>query len=186
MQVLKLKFSTVLQKSISIILMLMLSTNAFATDSIYTHKMKRLQGNSTESLAGLSTKPKVVVVYQPHCKWCEKQISDLAQFQHHCDGAFNTILVGSKGNKRKLLSELKRFNGDFPAFAGSRKFLKGIGGVPATPITLFFNNKGELIGKNRGYIENDRMQRALAIQTNNKCKGIDDIVKLSTIFQVMR
>jgi len=171
MQALKLNFNTILQKNIGIILMLMLSTNAFATDSIYTHKMKRLQGYGTESLAGISTKPKVVVVYQPDCKWCAKQISDLAQFQHSCEGVFNTVLVGSRGSKRTLSLELKRFNSDFPAFAGSRKFLKVIGGVPATPITLFFNNKGELIGKNHGYLENNRMQRALAIQTNNSCKG---------------
>ncbi len=174
MQVLKLNYNIILQKMISIFLMLMLSTSIFASDSIYTHKMNRLHGIGTESLADFSTKPKVVVIYQPNCQWCEKQISDLAKFQHRCEGSFNTILVGSRGNKRKLTSELKRFDGDFPAFAGSREFLRKIGGVLATPITLFFNQKGKLIGKKRGYLQSTLMQQALAIQTNNNCLKIND------------
>jgi len=171
MQDLKLKFSRLSPwfKSVSIVMMLSFSANLVASDKVFSHQMKLLQGVGKASLTQISSKPKVVVIYQPECQWCKKQISDLVEIGHQCKGSFDTVLVGARSNQFKLRSELRHFTGEFPALMANHQFLRDIGGVKATPVSLFFNGKGELIGKKQGYLSEARMKQVVRLQTSQAC-----------------
>jgi len=171
MQELKLKFNRrpFWLSGFCIILMLIFSTSIKASSKISSHQMKLLQKVGKTSLSQLSSKAKVVVIYQPECHWCKKQIADLVQLQHQCRGSFDTVLVGARSNQFKLKSELRYFEGDFPALLANRQFLRDIGGVKATPVSLFFNEKNVLIGKKQGYLPEEQMRKIVDLQTNQTC-----------------
>lgn len=125
-----------------------------------TQEVSNLQGNS------LAT---VTMIYQPDCRWCKKQGKALEQAFEQCHTSMNIALVGVKGSARQLRKELKHYHKDIPAFIADGKFLRSIGGYQASPTTLIFDGKGELIAKNRGFIPKDKLANALALLTQGAC-----------------
>lgn len=140
---------------ISAIILCTLLCAGLVTDTradVYKHPLKSLVESGKFSLEGLSDKPKVAVICQPDCTWCEKQIGDLDKLQERCNNQFETVIIGARGKRKALKREVKRYRTNFPALEGDRRFLRQIDEIRATPIILFFNNSGELLGRNRGYL----------------------------------
>jgi len=126
-----------------------------------TQKLTAVEDN------GLTT---VTMIFQPDCSWCKKQGKVLAKAFQLCKSSINITLVGTKGNARQLKKELKHYPQDIPAFIADRKFLRSIGGYQASPTTLIFDNKGELVTKKRGFIPEDKLTKALNTLTQGACK----------------
>ena len=116
---------------------------------------------------GLTT---ITMIFQPDCSWCKKQGKALAKAFKQCQSSMNIALVGTKGSARQLRKELKHYHQDMPAFIADRKFLRKIGGYQASPTTLIFDSKGELVAKKRGFIPEDKLASALNILTKGACQ----------------
>ena len=111
----------------------------------------------------------IAMVYQPDCSWCKKQEKLLRQIKQECNNKVNLALIGNKGSARALKRELKYFNKSFPAYKADTKFLRKIGGIAASPTTLFFDRSGNVIAKKRGFIPPAQLFNAVSIMTNKNC-----------------
>lgn len=111
----------------------------------------------------------IAMVYQPNCSWCKKQEQLLRKIKHECDSNVNLALIGNKGNMRDLKRELKHFNKSLPAYKADNKFLRQVGGIAASPTTLFFDKSGNVLAKKRGYIPPEQLFHAVNIITNKAC-----------------
>lgn len=112
----------------------------------------------------------VAMLYQPNCSWCKKLGVTMANLLKTCDKQVNLSLIGNKGNRRQLKRELKHFSQQLAAYQASKAFLRDIGGVAASPTTLFYDQDGKLLAKRRGYIEPQQFSAAIAQLTNSSCK----------------
>lgn len=111
----------------------------------------------------------IAMVYQPDCSWCKKQEQLLRTIHHECQQDVNFALIGNKGSTQELKRELKHFDKSFPSYKADNKFLRKIGGVAASPTTLFFDKDGNILAKKRGYIPPDQLFNAVNIITNKSC-----------------
>ncbi|WDE05585.1 hypothetical protein SG34_001160 [Thalassomonas viridans] len=136
---------------------------------LYHYPLKSLTDRESKSLADYRGATRIAVVFQPECPWCDKQIADLARLEHLCGGAFSTVLIGTRGNKRTLKRELRRFAAPLPALQADKGFMRLLSGFEATPVTLFFGPAGKLLASRRGYIPPDKLKRAIALQTGGLC-----------------
>ena len=164
----KLNYKRGIQIGISLVVLLTTSVS-LATEQVYLYSLKALRLNAKFSLASLSDKPKVAVVFQPNCAWCIKQAADLARLQNECSGEFETVLIGSRAKRQALKRELRHFSDETPALQADPQFIRQIGGVEATPVTLFFDQAGNLLGRKQGYLPVTKLRQAIAIQTNKAC-----------------
>lgn len=124
--------------------------------------------NEKASVAnGLAT---ITMIYQPDCSWCKKQGESLAKVFEQCQSSINVALVGTKGNKRQLKKELKHYHQDMPAYIADRQFLRSIGGYQASPTTLVYDSRGQLLANKRGFISPDKLAQALAIVSQGECQ----------------
>jgi len=112
----------------------------------------------------------VTMIFQPDCSWCKKQGKVMADAYEQCHASMKVNLVGTRGNARQLRKELKHYHREIPAYLADRGFLRKIGGYQASPTTLFFDQKGELVAKQRGYVSPDKLASAFSILTNGGCQ----------------
>lgn len=111
----------------------------------------------------------VAMIYQPDCSWCKKQEQYLSQINRQCNSKINLLLIGNNGSVRELKRELKYFDKKIPAFHASRQFLHHIGGVAASPTTVFFDKDGNVLAKKRGYIPPAQLFNAVKVISNQGC-----------------
>lgn len=78
-------------------------------------------------------------------------------------------LVGIRGSERQLRAELRRHRSDLPAFFGTETFVRRVGGVEATPMTLLINASGEEAGRHRGYLNEEQLLAAANWLTDSAC-----------------
>lgn len=153
-----------------VMLVVLCTTNMSLADSrAYQHPLKDLRDNAKESIAALSSQPSVVVLIQPNCHWCKRQIDDLELLQSDCQGQFDTVLIGSKAKRNALKRELKHLSSSFPALQADAQFARNIGGVPATLITIFFDSEGNILARKQGYMPFETLRQAISIQTDKSC-----------------
>ncbi len=112
----------------------------------------------------------VAMIYQPDCSWCKKQGGILEVAFKQCQSSLNIALVGAKGDKRALKKELRHYHKDIPAFIADTQFLRSIGGFNASPTTVIYDQQGQVIAKQRGFISKEKLANALAIISDGQCK----------------
>ena len=137
--------------------------------SAHQFSLKSLKTGERSTVLPENELATIAMVYQPDCPWCEKQELLLRKIKHACDSNVNLALIGNKGSARDLKRELKHFSQNLPAYRADSKFLRKIGGVDASPTTLFFDKKGNIIAKKRGYISPEKLFNAVNIITNKSC-----------------
>lgn len=120
-------------------------------------------------LTPVEAKPMITMIYQPKCPWCKRQSKTLAKIVEDCSDHITVNIVGYKGDKKTLKRELKHYAPILPAYLANKRFLRDVGGVKASPTTLFYNAKGQLITKQRGFIETKKLINAASIISNNQC-----------------
>mgnify|MGYP001947324227 FL=1 len=112
----------------------------------------------------------ITMIFQPNCSWCKKQGITMAKVFEQCHNSINVALIGANGNRRQLKQTLKHYHHAIPAFIANSKFLRSIGGYQASPTTLIYDTKGELIVKKRGYIGEEQLRSALQILSEGACQ----------------
>ena len=140
-----------------------------SAERLYDYPLKSLTARESKSLADYQGHTRIAVVFQPDCSWCEKQIADLARLEHKCGDAFSTVLIGTRGNRRTLKRELRKFAAPLPALKADKGFMHLLIGFEATPVTLFFDGQGKLLANRRGYIPPEKLKRAISLQTGGLC-----------------
>lgn len=128
--------------------------------------LKLLSNHSDASLQ--QNKPQLLMFYQPDCRWCGLQMQAMQAAQPACEQVVMQ-LVGIRGSERQLRAELRRHRSDLPAFFGTETFVRQVGGVEATPMTLLLNKSGEEAGRHRGYLNEEQLLAAANWLTDNAC-----------------
>lgn len=143
---------------------------AFAADWL-THPLKPLLASqTTASLQTLANEqPLAVVFYQPDCPWCQKQMQQLVSYQQQCHHGFQSVFIGTQGKHRALLREVQSYQQQALSFAADSQFIRLLGAIPATPITLFIDQHGQLLSANRGLITAKLLAQKIAQLSNKKC-----------------
>lgn len=147
------------------VLLSVISTVATAS----SYSLKSLKTGERNTVIPDNELVTIAMVYQPDCSWCKKQEQLLRTIHHECKQNVNFALIGNKGSTQELKRELKHFDKSFPSFKADNKFLRKIGGVAASPTTLFFDKDGNILAKKRGYIPPEQLFNAVNIITNQSC-----------------
>lgn len=152
----------------------MASASAQASTSIENGKnnqflLKSLLSGKREAVIKTNGRITIAMIYQPDCSWCKKQGRILKKLLEQCPKALNIALIGNQGSRKQLKRELKHFDKKLSAYQAESFFLREIGGVAASPTTLFFDEQGQLIAKRRGYIPQEQFSNAVSQLTHNHC-----------------
>lgn len=131
--------------------------------------LKNLKSGDRENIIKNNGRITIAMVYQPDCPWCKKQGLTMASLMSACPEKVNFTLIGNKGDRRQLKRELKHFDRNLPALQADNAFLRSIGGIAASPTTLFYDENGNLLIKRRGYIEPQQFSVAIKQLTRNDC-----------------
>lgn len=134
--------------------------------SVTEVSLRDLHDNTLQSLA--IPQPQLLMFFAPDCRWCEKQMQQMSQLQSQC-GAVRQAVIGIHGSRAALRSELKQYNIDVTAYLGDKRFIRQIGGVPATPYTLVVGTDHNILALLRGYIEPERLTAITAALSENRC-----------------
>lgn len=132
----------------------MVSTVSQAKPSVQLNKnelysLKNLHSGKRSPLIKHNGRITVSMVFQPDCSWCKKQGKTFTTLMEKCSKIINLSLIGNKGERHQLKRELRHFDRNITAYQADHGFLREIGGIAASPTTLFFNSNGDLIGKKK-------------------------------------
>jgi thioredoxin-related protein len=149
-----------------VFLWLPVAMSVSASISLFDISLRLLSHHPQASLQ--QNKPQLLMFYQPDCRWCGLQMQAMQVAQPACEEVVMQ-LVGIRGSERQLRAELRRHRSDLPAFFGSEIFVRQVGGVAATPMTLLLNAKGEEVRRYRGYLNEEQLLAAANWLTANAC-----------------
>ena len=142
------------------------ASNALVLNS---HELKPLRTIVSDS-GHDSSRPQIIMLYQPDCPWCKKQSKVLSKLVAECSDSLDISLLGHNGTRHTLKRELKHYPKNLSAYLSDTAFLRSIGGAKASPTTLFYDEVGHLIAKQRGQIPEEKLIGAAEVLTNAKCK----------------
>lgn len=134
--------------------------------SVAEVSLRDLHDNSLQPLG--SDQPQLLMFFAPDCRWCEKQMQQMSQLQSQC-GAVRQAVIGIHGSRSALRSELKQQHIHLNAYLSDKRFIRQIGGVPATPYTLVVGADHNIMAMLRGYIEAERLAAITAALSENSC-----------------
>lgn len=145
-----------------ILLILSALTFGFSNPAYSDFYSLDLQGLNGESgaLNQFDGKTLLVVLFEPDCTWCHKQMRVFNKVTRECNASLQPLAIGINGQKLALKKELRRSRVQFPALKASASWLEQFDDIPATPWNLVISEQGELIAQIRGYIEYERIQKA--------------------------
>jgi hypothetical protein len=127
-------------------------------------RLEELRSAEMEALDRFIGTPSFVVFFEPRCSWCAKQIATLEKLQESCPGQFCALAIGVHGDLPGYRRFVRRAAVGLPAYRGSAQLKAAIGGVPATPYTLFLDAGGKPTHRLRGAISAPQLRRWLADQ----------------------
>lgn len=145
------------------------------TASPASQPLDDLRQAASAPLAQNKSVASIAMVFQPNCSWCKKQGKVMEQLLQTCADELNISIVGYKASYRDLRRELKHFGKTLPALEADRRFLASINGIAATPTTLFFDENGELLLKQRGYIQADQLLDAADAMAQSNCATVGSL-----------
>lgn len=125
------------------------------------YQFQALRSPLSTNLSHLEGRPVALMFFEPECPWCIKQASVLRQLHQHCSQSIQPVALGVNGNNLALKRALFRLNFPFEAYRAPPTLLKDMGGIPATPILLLLNAKGELVKGYRGYTDEEELKSQL-------------------------
>ena len=128
-------------------------------------QFQELRGQKHTNLVHLEGHPAVLMFFEPECPWCVKQANTLKKLRQDCHQSIHLIALGVNADNLALKRALFRLNFPFEAYRAPLELLKEMGGIPATPILLLLNTKGELTKGYRGYTDEDELRPQLCDPT---------------------
>ena len=109
-------------------------------------------------MADFNDKVVLLSFFEPNCPWCYRQMKVFNQIQSACDELLQPLSVGIHGTDQKLRSELRRARVQYPAVRGTPALIQLTGEINATPWTLVFGPKRQLLVTWRGYMKFEQIQ----------------------------
>ncbi|MBW8190417.1 thioredoxin fold domain-containing protein [Neiella marina] len=140
-----------------------------------TEQLDDLRQAASATIAPKANVASIAMIFQPDCSWCKKQGKVMRDILNTCGEQLNIAIVGYKASYRELRRELKHFDKQLPALEANRRFLASVEGVAATPTTLFFDESGELLLKQRGYIQPEQLLDAADALAQNDCATVGSL-----------
>lgn len=125
------------------------------------YQFQALRGQQVTDLSHLEGQAMALMFFEPECPWCIKQASVLKQLHQSCQQGLQPVALGVNGDNLALKRALFRLNFPFEAYRAPPALLKDMGGIPATPILLLLNTKGELIKGYRGFTNEAELKAQL-------------------------
>lgn len=125
------------------------------------YQFQALRGQQVTDLSHLEGQAMALMFFEPECPWCIKQASVLKQLHQSCRQGVQPVALGVNGDNLALKRALFRLNFPFEAYRAPPALLKDMGGIPATPILLLLNAKGELIKGYRGFTNESELKAQL-------------------------
>lgn len=141
---------------------LSLSVAVMAAD-LFKYELRNLETTEVESLSKYRGEETLIVLFEPDCTWCLRQIRTLNSLLESCP-SFQALAVGVNGNRRSYLETLNLLRPDFPAYEISRELYEDLGGaetVAGTPVMLWGDANGELVTYSVGYQKKNVLLPAL-------------------------
>jgi len=129
-----------------------------AFSSLGEIQLTSLRNKATINMADFNDKVVLLSFFEPDCPWCHRQIKVFNQIQSACNELFQPLSVGIHGTNQKLRSELRRAKVQYPAVRGTPALIQLTGEVSATPLTLIFGQRGQLLFTWRGYMKFEQFQ----------------------------
>ncbi|MCL1090052.1 conjugal transfer protein TraF [Shewanella profunda] len=125
------------------------------------YQFQELRGQKLTNLSHLEGQATAIMFFEPECPWCIKQAGVLKKLHQDCGQPIHPVALGVNGDNLALKRALFRLNFPFEAYRAPPELLKEMGGIPATPILLLLNAKGELVKGYRGYTSEDELKAQL-------------------------
>lgn len=148
-------------KTFLAICFLLLTQAAYSNSNgsgLLDYRLKNLFNQRSVSLTKYQGLPIAMVFFEEGCGWCLKLMMDLEAIQGQCPNMVQPIAVGIDTGSIHGLKKLARKAAiSFPVFLASDSLLAGIGGVEATPYTLFADKRGGYKGRLRGYVSKSKL-----------------------------
>jgi thioredoxin-related protein len=138
---------------------------AAAAVSIQLEPLKRLAAPAAD-ISQLN--PKIMMLFEPNCRFCAQQRRQMELLQRYCL-AVDHWLVGINGTERALKQQWQAWQTRLPLYAADSTWLRQIGGVDATPTTLFVSANNQLIAKHRGMLSQQQLLEAYQAVTGSDC-----------------
>lgn len=117
------------------------------------YQFQALRGQQLTDLSHLEGQATALMFFEPECPWCIKQANVLKQLHKSCPQPIQPVALGVNGDNLALKRALFRLNFPFETYRAPPTLLQEMGGIPATPILLLLNTKGELIKGYRGFTD---------------------------------
>ncbi|MEL4281194.1 MULTISPECIES: TlpA family protein disulfide reductase [Shewanella] len=125
------------------------------------YQFQALRGQQVTDLSHLEGQAMALMFFEPECPWCIKQASVLKLLHQSCRQGVHPVALGVNGDNLALKRALFRLNFPFEAYRAPSALLNDMGGIPATPILLLLNAKGELIKGYRGFTNEAELKAQL-------------------------
>ena len=135
--------------SLLLLITLVLSAQAepAADSGIYSAPATALRGAAPlETYAG---GPSVVILFQPHCAWCQVQFRAAGVFSETYPDV-PVVAVSLKGRRADLIEELRKARTDIPAYRSSPALLDQLGDPAGTPRVYVLAPDGSVSAWARG------------------------------------
>lgn len=113
-------------------------------------------------------KPKMIMLFEPNCRFCGLQRQQMEQVQKYCP-AVEQWLVGVNGTERALKQQWQAWQSRLPLYVADPVWLRQIGGVDATPTTLFVSADHQLLATYRGKLNQAQLTKAFLALSEAPC-----------------
>lgn len=150
-----------MMKRLALGLLLLCAMPLQASQLTRDYLFQPLRGQEQQTLAHLEGQSAVLMFFEPECPWCVKQAAVLKKLHQQCPGHLQPVALGVNGNQLALKRALFRLNFPFEAYRAPMELVRDMGGIPATPILLLLDSKGQLIKGYRGLTGEAELQAQL-------------------------
>lgn len=141
-----------------LLILISLGVTPQAFSSLDEIQLPSLRNKATIDMADLNGKVVLLSFFEPDCPWCYRQMKVFNQIQSECNERLQPLSVGIHGTDQKLKSELRRAKVQYPAVRGTPALIQLTGEINATPWTLIFGSKRQLLVTWRGYMKFEQIQ----------------------------
>ena len=138
----------------------LMSFTASASLDLASYPLRGLEASGVEARS-LPADVDVLVLFEPECTWCFKQVRVLNRLQQQC-ASFRAAGVGVNGSRRALLAEVRRLRADFPLYEASQALLADLGQIPGTPLMIYIDQSGQFENFSRGFQSESLLIKRLA------------------------
>jgi thioredoxin-related protein len=145
-------------QALLLVLFLALPGMATGAPSLLDFRLGDIRSGEMRSLQEFQGRRTFLVFFEPDCPWCVKQMRALEELGQQCPERIQTVTAGVHGKLPEYRRLLRVAGTDQPAFMASNRLVAAIGGVTATPYTLFLDARGQPTHRLQGYIPAPEMR----------------------------